>query len=180
MGETAQMAEMAQSNRDYRAADPTLAMLSRETREKLLNNALIDATDRSPNKPLVPVAEERSWLRQALTVTTSERRRDYGHPLPNFLRIALRMSVTLQRAVNPLEAEHVAVDWKMSRDQNHFKDDNWIDNIGYSNTVQMIDERMKEMGYVGITEFENYRDGDLMKFMFDLLLLHERTYANGL
>ena len=186
MGETQQMADLADSARREREAREKAQQSIRNSVERIRAQAQAVASEaprlhRSQGRmsQTLPVTEQ-SWLQNALQITTSERRRDYGHPLPNFLRIAMRYSITLERGVSPLDVEHLSIDLKMARDQNHFKDDNWVDTIGYANTVQMIDERMKELNYPdGIATFKKYKDGDLMKFMFDLLLIHEREYPNG-
>ncbi len=145
------------------------------------------------NLPVLPVNEtvkenvvanlpvpDKSWLQNALEITTSDRRRDYGHPLPNFLRICLKWSVTLEIPVTPLHVAQLMLDMKTARDQNSFKDDNWIDAIGYSNTVQMIDERMKLLDYpAGAKTFQDKNIVNMVGFMYNLLQMHELRFSQG-
>lgn len=126
-------------------------------------------------KPVKEPPATQPWLSKALEATTSDRRRDYGHPLPNFLRIALSWTTLLETHITPMQVAEMMVVMKMHRNQHAFKDDNWIDAIGYSNTVEMMDNRMKEMGYRGIDVFKEMGVG----FMFKILREHNTNFPAG-
>lgn len=128
---------------------------------------------KEPEKP-------KAWLDQAKEMTTQDRRKHYGHPLPNFIRIAIGWIVTFDKVLTPLQVAQGMVTLKMARDVNMYKDDDWIDTIGYSNTVQMMNERMKEMGYsTGIEYFSQFKDGALASKLYEVLARHEREYLKG-
>jgi len=130
--------------------------------------------------PVVEMKKPESWLDQAKKMTTEDRRKHYGHPLPNFIRIAQGWIVTFDKVLTPLQVAQGMVTLKMARDVNMYKDDDWIDTIGYSNTVQMMDERMKEMGYdKGIEYFSQFKDGALAAKLYEILTEHERRFPKG-
>lgn len=117
---------------------------------------------------------DQNWLMKAAEITQSDRQRDYGHPLPNFLRIAIKQSVTLEKPVSPLHVVLMSIDLKTAREQNTHKDDNYIDMMGYAATVERMDVRLKEMGYDrGIDLFKQGQtetDGMFVGRMFDLMM----------
>lgn len=95
------------------------------------------------------------WINVAHKITNGPRRNSYSHPLRNFLRIAIRWSVNHEQIVTPLQVAQDMVEMKMARSQTSFKEDDWIDTIGYSNTVQMMDDKLKELGFLeGVKIFE--------------------------
>lgn len=95
------------------------------------------------------------FLQEAAKITTSERRRDYGRPLINFLRIAIRWSNFLGLTISPTKVAAMMIDVKLARQQNTPKDDNWVDMIGYAACVSDMDEQLKELGYEeGIKAFQ--------------------------
>jgi len=122
---------------------------------------------------------KQTWLDQAKDISTGDRRKAYGHPLPNFLRAAIAFTPILGHPITPLQVAELQVAWKVVRDVNSFKEDNWIDTIGYSNTVQMMDDRMKEMNYSGIDWFRNKKDGVLMTVLYEVLTEHERRFPQN-
>lgn len=133
------------------------------------------------NEPIYYADKETSWLDEAKKVTTDDRRKVYGHPLPNFIRIALEWIPIFDMVVTPRQVAQAFVGAKIARDANTYKDDNWIDAIGYSNTVQMMDNRMKELGYPkGIEAFDNIDQKGLAGMLVEILQLHEARYAKGL
>lgn len=93
------------------------------------------------------------WLAEAANITSGERRRDYGRPLVNFLRIAIRWSNLLGIYITPPMVALMMVDMKIAREQNTHKDDNWIDILGYAATVSDMDQEMREMGFDGYKQF---------------------------
>jgi len=95
------------------------------------------------------------WLKITHEITNGPRRNSYSHPLRNFLRIAIRWSVNHETIITPLQVAQDMVEMKMARSQSSFKDDDWIDTMGYANTVQMMDDKLKELGYLeGVKIFE--------------------------
>ena len=81
-------------------------------------------------------------LAEAKAITSGDRQRDYGRPLINHVRIALKASVTLNRTVTPLEiAWIVGADLKSSREVQTPKYDNTLDDVGYARCrVDMINQ----------------------------------------
>lgn len=113
------------------------------------------------------------WVDVALDITESEgdRRRDYGRPLLNFLRIALYENVLhlsdLKRGklITPLHVAAENILQKRARDDNTFKADNHVDTVGYTNCVDDMNRQMIELGYKnGIQAF----DGMSIQEMYDL------------
>lgn len=105
-----------------------------------------------------------SWLNTVKDITTGDRRRDYGHPLLNFLRIALFFNTHLFSKlrtgcfITPLDVAGLMVELKLAREINTHKEDNWVDIIGYTACVEMMDELMKELGYpIGVHSFEHLK-----------------------
>jgi hypothetical protein len=65
--------------------------------------------------------------------TTSERGNAYGKPLKNHLRIAIKWSVTAEKAISPTTvAWMVGADMKSSREINTPTFDNTLDDMGYA------------------------------------------------
>jgi hypothetical protein len=108
------------------------------------------------------------WLKITHDITNGPRRNSYSHPLRNFLRIAIRWSVNHETVITPLQVAQDMVEMKMARSQSSFKDDDWIDTMGYSNTVQMMNDKLIELGYQeGVKIFE----GIGMPLMWELLMV---------
>lgn len=112
------------------------------------------------------------WLAEADEITSSDRQRDYGRPLMNFLRIALDWNINdagrrIQGDyITPLDVVRDMIGMKKARDLNMFKDDNWIDTIGYSRCVEDMNDQMQELGYSnGVKAFEIMN----IQGLFDLL-----------
>lgn len=126
---------------------------------------------------------DQTWLETAAKITTGERNKNYGHPLVNFLRIAHRQSCTYMKAINARQVAQGAVDFKMAREQNGFMQDNWVDTMGYSATVERMDYRLREMGYeTGIYYLDRQpgeSQGRFIGRMFDLMLECEEYDLNN-
>lgn len=88
-----------------------------------------------------------SWVDEVVAITEGDRRRDYGHPLINFLRIAIRWSLYLKQTVSPVDVALLMVEVKLSRQQQTYKEDNFIDIMGYTACVEAMDTKLKEYGY---------------------------------
>lgn len=115
------------------------------------------------------------WLDTALQLTSSDRQRDYGRPLLNFLRIAIAWTLQLSPVlkpnaiVHPLHVARLMIEMKMARDMNTFKDDNWIDTMGYAAVVDDMDRHLKELGYEkGVKAFDTMTLGELYALLVKL------------
>lgn len=136
---------------------------------------------RDYNPPMFSTAKPKpTWLDQAKDISTGDRRKAYGHPLPNFLRAAIAFTPILGHPITPLQVAELQVAWKVVRDVNSFKEDNWIDTIGYSNTVQMMDDRMKELGFAkGVDHFRGFSGPSMLYEMYDALDKHEKRFPQN-
>lgn len=160
--------------------DREVAALQREMDAERLRMFVPRFTDWSKFNVEVSTAKPKeTWLDKAKNISTNDRRKAYGHPLPNFLRAAIAFTPILGHPITPLQVAELQVSWKVVRDVNTFKDDNWIDTIGYSNTVQMMDDRMKEMNYSGIDWFRPKKDGILMAALYEVLTEHEKRFPKS-
>lgn len=127
------------------------------------------------NKPVEMKID--TWLQTAQKITEGDRRKAYGHPLPNFIRAAIAFTPILGHPVTPLQIAELQVTWKIVRDVQTYKDDNWIDTIGYSNTVQMMDDRMKTLGYAkGVSYFSDFKGSGLLGIMYEILEINEKRF----
>ncbi len=115
------------------------------------------------------------WLDTALQLTSSDRQRDYGRPLLNFLRIAigwtLQLSTVLKPGaiVHPVHVARLMIEMKLVRDMNTFKDDNWIDTMGYAAVVDDMDRHLKELGYEkGVKALDAMTIGELYALLVKL------------
>lgn len=127
-----------------------------------------------------PVSESRSWIDITADITSGDRRRDYGHPLTNFMRIAMEWTVYQDWRVvyTPLDVAMMSIVMKVARQINTFKDDNFIDMMGYSVCVEAFDQRMKEMGYAqGAKEFDKWKDEPLDAQAVNLTMLMTKVLA---
>ncbi len=87
------------------------------------------------------------WLAEAAKITSGDRRRDYGRPLLNFLRIAISWSNYLDFTITPAQVAFMMVLMKVAREQNTPKNDNPIDILGYMACLSDMDDHLKGMGY---------------------------------
>lgn len=103
-------------------------------------------------------------------ITQSDRQRDYGHPLYNFIRIAIRWNVwfgsRIDTVITPLDVAMMSIDMKMARLQNTYKDDSVLDVAGYSSCAERMDEELKRLGYEkGIEIFKEWTLADMITFL---------------
>lgn len=95
----------------------------------------------------------KDWLDVVREITSSDRQRDYGHPLLNFLRISLHWNIEdvgrMRRGIydTPLQVAKKMYTLKISRDDNQFKEDNHIDVMGYGRAVGRMHALMIGLGY---------------------------------
>jgi hypothetical protein len=117
-----------------------------------------------------------TYFEEASRVANGDRRRDYGTPLLNFLRIAIRWSVYLatkleiNKVITPLDVAIMMIEMKVAREQQTHKDDNFVDIIGYVICVDSMNSDMVKYGYSGIENFKTFTLSD----MTDLLTAIER------
>jgi hypothetical protein len=117
----------------------------------------------SEHKPILDLARE---------ITSGDRRRDYGRPLVNHLRIALMWSIQDERPVSPIDVAWKLITLKAAREIHTPKYDNLVDTIGYAACVDDMGLQAVELGMAG-----NVEDG--IKFlkkasvgqMYELMLL---------
>jgi hypothetical protein len=94
-----------------------------------------------------------TFKEQAEAVVSGDRRRDYGSPLLNHLRIAVRWSLLLQQkltfncSVTPVDVALMMVDLKLARNQQTWKEDNFVDMIGYLYCLDSMHSEMQTLGY---------------------------------
>ena len=85
---------------------------------------------------------------RAKAITLQSREDEYGHPLINFLRIALRWSNWLGVKVTPADVAFMMIDTKLARENHVHKLDNIDDIVGYASCWERIDNYMRdELGY---------------------------------
>lgn len=73
-------------------------------------------------------------------ITTGDRRRDYGSPLVNHIRIAIMWSVYLQKRISPIDVAYLMDLMKAAREIQTSKFDNAVDTAGYMACVDSMIE----------------------------------------
>lgn len=86
-------------------------------------------------------------LTEVQNITSGDRRRDYGRPLVNHLRIALMWSVYLNSVITPDQVVWMMTLLKGARDMNTPKYDNSLDTIGYQVCLDDMVNQVVEEGY---------------------------------
>jgi hypothetical protein len=93
-------------------------------------------------------------LERAMDITSGDRRRDYGRPLINHIRIAVKWAGRIAERVRkglPLITPSVVVelmlDLKDARQENTPKFDNLLDKIGYVACLDDMARQLVEMDY---------------------------------
>lgn len=94
------------------------------------------------------------WLKTAAEISGAggARAENYGRPLINFIRIALRWSVHLGHYVSPVDVVWMMVELKAAREQNVFSPDNYVDAMGYLNCADDVNAQLKEMGFSNLDD----------------------------
>jgi hypothetical protein len=95
------------------------------------------------------------WLADVDAIVT-QRRRDYAHPLLNFLRIAIFWNAYLGDVrITPVDVAMLMNLMKIARHMQTPKEDNFVDLIGYTVCVEAMHEMMQRIGYAeGIRAFD--------------------------
>lgn len=124
----------------------------------------------------------KKYLEEALEVSGGggDRQRDYGSPLINHLRIAVRwnilMMAQLTRPITPDQVALAMVDLKLARQQQTHKRDNFIDMAGYINCIDSMNQDMVELGYEeGIAAFKEFTFSELIDLLDEMEHADETT-----
>jgi len=83
-------------------------------------------------------------LKEAGKLVTKDRGDDYGHPIVDFSRTAKMWSAILDTEVRPQDVGLCMVALKIGREVNKHKLDNLVDMVGYTMTVQMVEDVINE------------------------------------
>jgi hypothetical protein len=111
-----------------------------------------------------------SFFDQLKLITTSDRENAYGHPLWNFLRIAIRWNLyfgsRIDMVISPVDVALMMIEMKIARLQNSFTDDSILDIAGYSSCVARMDEKLKELGMTdGVKIFSRMNVTDMIELL---------------
>lgn len=91
-------------------------------------------------------------------ITSGERRRDYGRPLANHLRIAIDWTLYLQKKlkidkiIHPADVVWMMVGLKQAREINTAKYDNMIDVAGYGACLDDMYQQMVDLSWAETKE----------------------------
>lgn len=114
--------------------------------------------------------ESRTWIEEASEITKTDRQKEYGSPLINFLRTAIFWSVFLAKKLNaPITPKDVC--WMMSllktgREMQTAKRDNGVDSIGYVSLIDAVDRDLKSRGFAeGVQILESMTIGEMADFL---------------
>lgn len=127
--------EPVKSNRLYPPLDATEKLMKSSTYGKDQN------PDWEPPKPKM-----QSILAEADNLINGDRRREYGHPLENFTRVAEYWSAyltTRSGPPRPLSAEdvaHMMIMLKIARGAQGYNRDTYVDVAGYAGCIEAIDK----------------------------------------
>lgn len=114
-------------------------------------------------KPILELAKE---------ITSGDRRRDYGRPLVNHLRIALMWSIQDEKPVSPIEVAWKMITLKAAREIHTPKYDNLLDTIGYAACVDDMGLQAMELGMAdSVEEGIKFLRHASVGQMFELMLL---------
>jgi len=114
-------------------------------------------------------------LNKALQAVEGDRKRDYDHPLWNFLRIALFWNAhlissgKLKALITPEEVAWLMVGLKQARHMYTPKEDNLIDALGYIVCIEQMNALMRQLGY---KEGVHYFEGKSLEIYHTFLETH--------
>lgn len=122
------------------------------------------STSLPPTKP--------SFYEQLRDITESERQRDYGHPLWNFIRIAIRWNIyfgsRIDMVITPVDVAMMMIDMKIARLQNTYTPDSILDVAGYASCISRMDDKLKELGYIhGVQAFEEMNVSQMQELLLE-------------
>lgn len=89
----------------------------------------------------------KTYLQMAEEVTLQSRQKEYGHPLVNFLRIALLWSTYKEQVFTPYDVAMMMDLSKSAREVQMFKEDNLVDKIGYVSCLDRMITYVEEKGF---------------------------------
>lgn len=92
------------------------------------------------------IETDKALIEHALEITSGDRRRDYGRPLINHLRIALQWSNYLGITITPEKVVWMMIGLKQAREAHTPKYDNLLDTIGYSLCLDDMWQQLVELG----------------------------------
>lgn len=75
-----------------------------------------------------------------MTLATTERFDDYGHPSANFSRICQMWEAILGVPITPTQHALCMIAVKMSRELHQHKPDNILDIQGYAETITLLED----------------------------------------
>jgi len=122
----------------------------------------------------------KTWLEEAAEVTKQERQHQYGSPLINFLRIAVRWTMWLQDVlepgsyISPVDVAWMMIDLKVARENHSSRRDNGVDLIGYASCHDVMDGHMKELGYINGVQFFDEMSFEQMCALLERLSLDSK------
>ena len=79
-------------------------------------------------------------LREAESLTSGDRNKDYGHPMDDFRRVATMWSALFGTRITPEQVPLAMICMKLSRQAHKPKRDNLVDIAGYARTLEMCEE----------------------------------------
>lgn len=100
---------------------------------------------------------DKSLIDHALEITSGDRRRDYGRPLINHLRIALQWSNYLGVDITPEKVVWMMIGLKQAREAHTPKFDNLLDTVGYALCLDDMYAQLIEISdgiYAGVSNRE--------------------------
>lgn len=95
-----------------------------------------------------------SILQEADRLVSTDRGKDYGHPFDDFSRTAKMWSGIFGIDVRPEQVPLAMICVKISRETNKPKTDNLVDIAGYAKTLDMVNQRRREMSAELESQFE--------------------------
>lgn len=99
-----------------------------------------------------------SILQEADRLVSGERGGDYGHPFDDFSRTAKMWSAIFGIDVRPEQVPLAMICVKVSREVNKPKRDNVVDIAGYAKTLDMVNERRRELDDAASFEWSLFSD----------------------
>jgi hypothetical protein len=75
---------------------------------------------------------------KAHNLVYGDRRKDYGHPIDDYRRVAKMWGAILDCEVTPMQAALCMIAIKISRQCNKHKNDNLVDIAGYAAVCELI------------------------------------------
>lgn len=84
------------------------------------------------------MTEKQNILQEALAITSTDRRSQYGHPKVDFERTAKITSVLLDKEISARDVVIVLLAMKLSRNAYQYKRDTCVDIAGYARVLSIL------------------------------------------